>query len=377
MKILLVTFADMLQPLFKYCLKPELKYCAIVVDNIEHTKKFITDLNLPENIIYPYYDDEECIENLQYDLILCVTNTTAINLLPQQVRKYCSPKNKFLQLTLSDDANHLFLVKRTLNYFKLHANNFEMFATGMSYFSHGLDTSRFEKNLFNFAKASQDLYYDYQVAKFAVSHGKNLRYALIGLAPYSFHYDLSKTTDQGWRVVYYSLALNDTHNFWMSSDEIKKLFTQNFISYELPIENFDLNDTNSDKIEMQEMNLGARLRTRDRAEIWSNKNYPETFAENIKIFDDYLTLCEENNIRPIILITPVTEGYKKFFSKEKITEFHEIISAAIEKHSTAIFVDGWKIEQFADIDFFDSDHLNRLGAAKFSVILNNAIEQMN
>ena len=376
MNILLVTFTDALQTLLKYCLNSEVKYCAIVIDRIEPAKKIINDIGLNENIIYPYYDVEECIENLQYDLILCVTNTTAINLLPQQVRKYCSPKNKFLQLTLSDDANHLFLVKRALNYFKVHANNFEMFATGMSYFSHGLDTSRFNKKLFNFAKASQDLYYDYKIANFAVSYGKNIRYALIGLAPYSFHYDLSKTTDQSWRVVCYSLALNDTHNFFMSSDEIKKLFTQNFISYELPTENLDLNDTNLDKIEMQEMNLGARLRTRDRAEIWSNKNYPETFAENIKIFDDYLTLCEENNIRPIILLTPVTVGYKKFFSKEKITELHEIVSNAIEKHSSAIFVDGWKIEQFADIDFFDSDHLNRLGAAKFSVILNNVIEQI-
>lgn len=376
MTALLVTWNGLLPTLLQNYLNFNPGFCAIVTDEVKPAKKIVKDFGLPENMIYPYYDIKECIENFDCDLILCVTDTNTIDLLPQQVRKYGAPTNKFLQLNLSYDSNNSHLVKRALKYFETYANEFEIIATGMSYVSHGLDTDRFKKKLFNFAKASQDLYFDYQIAKFAIKLGKNIKYALIGLAPYSFHFDLSKAANECWRMVCYCIALDDTHNFWMPSSKIKKIFNPKFFSLELPIEDLDLNNTNGDKIKMQQMNLGARIRTRDRAEVWNNRNYPETRAENIKIFDDYLTLCEKNKICPIVFLPPMSEGYRKHFSKEKLAEFYQIISAAIEKYPSAIFVDGWKIPQFADIDFFNADHLNRLGAAKFSTILNDIIEKI-
>ena len=48
---------------------------------------------------------------------------------------------------------------------------------------------------------------------------------------------------------------------------------------------------------------------------WKGKYYPETRDENIKILDDYLTLCETNNIRPIMFMVPVTEKYIANFDK--------------------------------------------------------------
>ena len=119
-----------------------------------------------------------------------------------------------------------------------------------------------------------------------------------------------------------------------------------------------------------------RLEARNEINAWAEKHYPETCAENIKILDDYLTLCEENNIRPIMFLPPMTEGYKKHFNKQIIDEFYYLVRQACKKHPLAIFIDGWKLPGMTDADFFDTSHMNITGAAKFSTFLNDFIENL-
>lgn len=379
MDVILVTLSSILSKVFTQVLSPEIEYCAIVVDEPEPAKKIIAEYGGSPNMVYPFYDFKECIENTAFDYIVCVSNSSTVNLLPQQVYKYGAPKNKTVQFYLTTDGNHSHIIKRTLSYFKKHYAEFEMFATGMSYTSVGLDSTKFKRKLFNFAKASQDLYYDYQIAKFAISASQRgkICYALIGLAPYTFHYDLSKTLNENWRLIHYLVALNDLHNFHLPAEKCRKLFRESFLAAELDIEKLNLNNVNLDKVEMANLDFKDRLTTRDRAEVWSkeSRTFLETRDENIKILNDYLTLCEKNNIRPIIFLPPMCEGYKKYFSKEKLDEFYQILEDAMKKFPDAIFVDGWKISQFTDEDFFDPDHLNLAGAEKFSEILNNIIVQ--
>ncbi len=111
--------------------------------------------------------------------------------------------------------------------------------------------------------------------------------------------------------------------------------------------------------------------------MWAARRFPETRAENIKIFDDYLTLCDKNNVRPIIFLPPVSIGYAKYFSKQMIDELRYLVMTAINKHSEAIFFDGWNLlKHFSDEDFADVDHLNFQGATKFSAIFDSLIEEL-
>lgn len=125
---------------------------------------------------------------------------------------------------------------------------------------------------------------------------------------------------------------------------------------------------------MTVMNRQARLESRGKIDTWAKRNFPSTREENIKILDEYLTLCEENSIRPIIFLMPATEGYIKHYNRQRINEFRGLVEQARRKHSAAVFVDGWQLSGLTDTDFYDSYHLNLRGAAKFSVFLNDFIE---
>lgn len=204
-----------------------------------------------------------------------------------------------------------------------------------------------------------------------------IQYALIGLAPYSFHYDESKTYKFVLGLLQYFIAFNDLHNFWMDTESYRQLFQEDYLNLSISSIPIDINNLYLQKSPVLKiMDLNSKMDARETIDAWKDKNFPETRAENIKILDDYLTLCEKNNVRPIMFLTPTTEGYVKHFSRQKLDEFHYLIREAQKKHPTAIFFDGWKLEGFSDKDFYDVDHLNIQGAAKFSAIFNNVIEQL-
>ncbi len=124
------------------------------------------------------------------------------------------------------------------------------------------------------------------------------------------------------------------------------------------------------------IDYNGRLASRERIDKWKDRNFPATRAENIKILDDYLTLCEKNNARPIMILPPMSSGYLKHFSRQKLQEFHYLIGEAIKKHSSAMFVDFWKVSGLTEDDFLDVDHLNAWGATKFSHFFNQFIENL-
>ena len=204
----------------------------------------------------------------------------------------------------------------------------------------------------------------------------NIKFALIGLGPYSFHWDLSKTSNGNFRVPQYLSAFNDLHNFWLPIEEYKKIFRSEYLNYKMPYDARGMNCVADVGNTLQHIERKIRINARKSVDLWKNKSYPETRKENIKIFDEYLTLCDKNNVRPIIFLPPLSDVYKKHFNRKIFEEFYYFIGEAQRKHRGAIFLDGWKLPGFSDDDFSDNGHLNIQGAAKFSTILNGVIENL-
>ena len=379
MRVLLVTWTDQLLEKLSI-LNPELEYCAIVVDEVEPAKDILKRVGLPASLLYPLYDLKECVRDFFYDYVLCVETNTYDSKITDIVQNYDVPKEKLLNLAALLSVQN-FKTEQVLRYYKEHAAEIEIFATGISYAEVGLDATQFKRKFFNLAKSSQDLYYDFQIAKRVVSYGgghSRLKYALISLAPYSFHYDLSNAFGYRYLLIQYLIALNDLHNFFIPIDTYRKFFRKEYLATRIPLKY--LNPNNPYDVIPQQiryMSSVSRLTARNTIDGWAKKNYPETRDENVKILDDYLTLCEENHIRPIIFLPPMTEGYKKHFHKYKINEFYYLVEQACKRHPSTVFIDGWKITGLQDTDFYDVFHLNIQGAAKFSSFLNGIIEQLD
>lgn len=354
-----------------WTLNPALEYCAIVVDEIEPAKKILERVGLSKTLLHPLYELKECVRDFFYDYIICVETDFYDEKLTNLINTYDVPKEKLVNFADFSSAGN-FHTERNLRYFKAHAAEFEMFATGISYTQYGLNVTQFKRKAFNFGKSSQDLYYDFQIAKFAVNcPGNRLKFALIGLAPYSFHYDLSETFRYRYIILRYFIAFGDVHNFLAPVDVYKNFLRAEYVAAKLPLEPYDYISAPQNK----RMDQTAHLKARQIIDSWSNKYYTKTCAENVRILDDYLTLCEERGIRPIMFLLPVAESYMKYFSRQKLDEFYFLVRQAQKKHPSAVFVDGWRLRGVIDADFYDCAHMNIQGATKFSAYLNKIIEQ--
>ena len=170
MKVILITLSDILPTVITHILSPELEYSAIVVDEIEPAKNFMKNSNRSENLIHAFVNLKECVEGFHYDCIICFSDERLVWNVSDAFKYHGVPKNKLVHLFFAMSVNNPFILERNIRYFKEHAAEFDMISLGASTISVGLDATQFENHkLFNFGRSGNDLYYDYQTAKFVLN----------------------------------------------------------------------------------------------------------------------------------------------------------------------------------------------------------------
>ena len=122
-----------------------------------------------------------------------------------------------------------------------------------------------------------------------------------------------------------------------------------------------------------QMGSKQRLGARKRADIWKKKRFPNTVKENKIILREYIHLCRTKNVKPILVIFPVTNIYRQFFSKQLLEEFYTDIEKIRDEEAVTI-LDYFADDRFSQQDFCDIDHLNRTGARKVSAMINESIK---
>ena len=169
MRILLVTLTGYLPFALTQVLSQDLEYCAIVVDEPEPAKKMLDNVPPLREKVYPFYELPDVMKLFYYDVLVFVSDDrTYAGALIEHFKKNGLKNENFVHIYLTNGANNPFMLKRAMHYFKDHSQAFEMFATGISYVASALDATQFKRRLFNFGRGGQDLYYDYQVAKFII-----------------------------------------------------------------------------------------------------------------------------------------------------------------------------------------------------------------
>ena len=228
----------------------------------------------------------------------------------------------------------------------------------------------------NLALTSQDLFTDYELAKVVMAAKRsNLRFAIIGVAPFSLHYDMSKSVNRYRTLAYYPI-INSLHNFEFNMGDFFKLFTSTYFdsfesfSTELKFPQRLLCDS-QDKY----MDVNDYIEIRKRLRDWDDKSYPETVVENKEILRAYITDCVNNDVVPIFVIFPITQWYNKFFSHLKMSELKNYLNEILNDFSVP-FLDLSADNRFSVNDFFDVEHLNIRGAEKASRILNDFVLQL-
>lgn len=311
----------------------------------------------------------EEITKLDYDYVIIASqfNDSIYN----QLINMNIPENKIFQNFIFQMYTYNY-IKAALGVAVLKEAHHKIYVTGISYASKGISEYELKYDTQKLATFSQDLFYDYHLIKYVIEDKRidNPKYVIIGLSYYSFEYDLSLSSLKYRCLLYYD-AIGVLHHFTDIDNILKvKDFT---LDTAHKLFKFDEEDTacidwmkEKDSLYKLDYEKGKIQAERD-----CNKDYPQTVKENIKIFDDYIKLLKDNNIKPIVVVFPASKYYTKYFSSRIEDEFKKIIEQRKDKFQ---YIDYFRSDEFDDSDFFDVSHLNNKGATKFTEILNNIIK---
>ena len=266
---------------------------------------------------------------------------------------------------------------------------YELFSTGLSYPHCGISTELLSKKSIKLTLPSQDLYYDYLIASQLLSNNHSFQYCLIGIAYFSFYFDMSLSSES-YRIhkVYYPLFQDGHHTVVHSplpTDGFSHLNTPKPLLsiFNLHFEYILLDELKDESLILPWINaewnttplhIPFEEHGKIRAASHAKLSYPHTLVENKMIFKKYLDLLLKNDIKPLIVVFPVTSHYFNCSSKKLKEDFYKVINDFQTQYSFQI-IDLFDSPLFCDDDFYDSDHMNKKGANKMSALLNMFIQE--
>jgi hypothetical protein len=252
------------------------------------------------------------------------------------------------------------------------------FLTGLSYFRGGVVESAFDHQIANFAADSQDLHYDFALARdVLLASPQRFQYAVIGLAPYSFDYDVA-LGGEPWRFIKYYPTLRDDHGVTAGLPlPVGRLFSSRL---------YDIAAPQADGVTMasfpglfftgrpERMTLDSALDARTKAATWAGRRFPATQAANSEILGRYVDLCRSLGLAVFIATPPMSRLFREAYGVERLAEFQARLAPELVKPGVH-FRDFFSEADYDLNHLYDADHVNTKGALKFSAELRTWIEQ--
>lgn len=244
----------------------------------------------------------------------------------------------------------------------------------------------------NCSMHSQDLYYDFQCARYVLEHAGEGRFrkCLIVLGYYIAYQDLSlsKVSRESMIAGVYYPVLGDAHNWltpvrknlwgWIETeipDLVKKVCEEEAVqrvrqqgTYYGKLRSrgtvVDLKNRAWSQVSGEERLMFGRLRAQAHNGIFAHK---ESFQENREIVREFVRFLYKYRVQPVVVIPPFTEEYNRFVLPEMKQGILELLEPIPEKID---YIDFNEMEGlFGPDDFMDTDHLGEIGAWKMSRVL--------
>lgn len=291
----------------------------------------------------------------------------------------------------------------------MHEKNREIgtstIVVGSSHAMNGVVEELFpNEDVIYFSISSQDLYCDFLHIKKAIREGKKqIRRCIINMGYYMLFQDISLSRQMNYLMpTVYGPLFDDMHHYVAESsiDFLEKIEYEHSVYSEDLIRKICQEWSNGAFIEQG--SYYGKLLTREQNNIlsihgvmWPKKDNEEknqyalkraadhnklrkhelSRLENDKIVRDMVEFLEKHEIRPIFVIFPFTQWYRKYidsFYKKDIFELLNSLPQQVE------LLDMNEIDGFNDEDFLDTDHLSLRGAEKATRLLVEfiKIEQM-
>lgn len=264
------------------------------------------------------------------------------------------------------------------NYLDKNSNDIQILILGSSHSFRDIDPAYFYMNAYNAAYVSQSLDLDLEILKKYKNEFKNLDVLILPISYFSFYSTLGGGKES-WREknyeIYYDIDVSNslTDHFEILSNKLI-INLKRLGSYYL-LGNQPINSTKLGWGERHSNSKKNLIKSGQEAAKRHGKKGTNILDKNIKILRSIIELCEEQNVNVILYTPPAFKTYRQNIDKDQLQETVEKAKGIASTYSNCQYFNFIDDPRFAKEDFFDADHLNNKGAKKFTLILQEKINE--
>jgi len=263
-------------------------------------------------------------------------------------------------------------------------DSIQVLVDGASHNYWGVDPSYFDLHGFNLANTDQSLFYDKRLTLKYIDKMPKLKLVVIEICYISFYYQINNNPIENWRDYFYSqiwdikannLPLWDMRRYSkiaLYTPEKVKEYAKNNFKVNL-VENLGYNGYYRIDTQVSGRNfLVTDTEARKRILIWNSLMDTTQYGY---IFDDLRSFVSElrsRKIQVVFITTPVTPLISGLCDSKVIQKNDKSVGSLCRMYDCKYF-NYFTDNSFTEREFGDVDHLNRIGAAHFSKLINEQI----
>jgi hypothetical protein len=278
-----------------------------------------------------------------------------------------------------------------------HANEIEILILGNSHAGRGVDPNCFTDYAFNIAHAGQSIYFDKELTLQNLEALKKLKYVFISLDYHSLYFSSQRGERNIWS--YYGNGIKHTSEDYTKADispflfgyspRVSFTFLKNALLAKWKFRNHDRYldfNTEMGVIKTDVLAKGFVALTGTHTSDFQNHYYIDRMDGHHNLItnsteeemvlnelDELITKLHSKGITTIFFSTPTFKEYNKILDPEIITHNNLIAEKLCKKYNME-FMDYSINHDFFKDEFFNPDHLNKKGAARFSRILDSRLK---
>ena len=256
-------------------------------------------------------------------------------------------------------------------------DNLEIVNVGSSHGLYAFDYSQSSLRGFNFALNSQNLFYDFQLLKQYQNHMiRGTTIVLISVSFFSLSFDLAdaelmKRDQRYYRILDTGLIEGSTPENLLRFKLLPVLSAGSMlirIFQDKPADTFLELSTN--RLDYGELEVEAKeTAVRHLSYIEMNG-----FDRGISLLKEIIVFCQQLELKPVLITTPFTEYYTKYFPESVLDEFYRVVYSIANEFTIPYFDYSrdpyfWKSPEL----FIDDDHLNSIGRIIYTKMVVDSI----
>lgn len=268
------------------------------------------------------------------------------------------------------------------HYLDRHVQNIEVLILGNSHFYRGINPAYITLPAFNASYVSQSLDIDAGIYKKYRDSLTHLKYLILNVSHLSLFYEL-KRSPESWRTknynIYYDLPLSNilaqhTELFSLKFDiNCKRLISHYFFkNSEMTTSHLGWGQFPGlhDKRGLEKAAKQTLSRRNSNAMVQADYNQYEKVTKEVY---DIVYLAKEQGVKVIFFTTPLSQYYRGAIDQDLVNKTNLFMKSLVATNTNCQYFDFSWDKSFTDEDFYDGDHLNEIGAKKFSLEANSII----